>query len=319
MVKSRFAYLLISLTLVLLLVGGLMATAVSAQDSTPAPTETPTPTATEEPTPTQTATPSPTLPVELKLGCDVPSYSNSYSANSSVSFNYNVELSYSGNNTVTANLSTVNPQGWNSKMSYSGKDISSLPIGPLAYGSPDKKTISVTLSPNSGYFPEPGEYKLTLKATAGEFSDTIELTAIIKAKYQFTMTTDTGNLATKAISGKENLFSFNANNTGSATLENITLNVDKPQGWVVTFNPDKITSLDAGQSQRVDVTITPPEGKTVAGDYEITLRASNPEISNNMKVRVTVETSSIWGVVSIGIIVVVIGGLATLFLKLGRR
>jgi uncharacterized membrane protein len=317
MVKSRFSYLLICLTLVLLLVGSFMSTMVSAQDDTltPTPTPTSTPEETSTPTPTETSTPTPTLPVELKLKCDVPSYSD----NSGASFNYTVNLSYSGNDTVTVNLSTTNPQGWKSYVTYTSKEVTSLPLGPLSYGSPDSKSLSVNFSPNTGNSPEPGEYKLTLKATAGEYSDTIELTAIVKAKYQFSMTTDNYNLATKAVAGKENHFSFYMNNTGTAVLENISLNVDKPEGWVVTFNPNKVESLGAGQSQQTDVVITPPEGKTVAGDYEITLRASNPQVSSSMKVRVTVETPSIWGVVSIGIIVVVIGGLATLFLKLGRR
>jgi uncharacterized membrane protein len=87
----------------------------------------------------------------------------------------------------------------------------------------------------------------------------------------------------------------------------------------VTFSPDKVTSLAAGQTQQENIVITPPEGKTVAGDYIITLYASNAQVSENLDIRVTVETPSIWGILSIVIIVVVIAGLAFLFLKLGRR
>jgi uncharacterized membrane protein len=309
MARSRLFYLLISLALVITVVGGFMVSGVSAQDATPSPTTAPTT------TPTDTATPTPTLIPELKLKCDVPSYSD----NSGVTFNYNVELTYSGNDTSTVNLSTVNPTGWNSTITYSSKQVSSIPIGPLSYGSPDSKTLYVTLTPNTGNTPDPGEYKLTLKATSGQYVASIDLTAIVKAKFSYSMVTPDYKLNMTAAAGKANHFTIELQNTGSAPLEDISFSASKPSDWTVTFSPDKVTSLAAGQTQQEDVVITPPEGKTVAGDYSITLRSSNAQVSSSMDVRVTVETSSIWGVVSIVIIVVVIAGLAVLFLRLGRR
>ncbi len=332
MSKSRLLKLLISLALVITLVGGFTATVVSAQDSsptaTPTPTPTPTPTtnptttvtvtttATATPSPSASPTPTPTGPPDLKLTCDVPSYSD----NSGASFNYTVNVSYTANDQVMVNLSLTNPPGWTSYLTYSGKEVSSIPLGPLNYGSPDSKAVSINLSPNSGTTPDPGDYKLTLKATTGSIVKTIDLTATVKDKFGFSMTTTDGKLNTTADAGKDNEFKFNANNTGSAALENITFSSSKPEGWTITFNPEKITSLSGGQSQQdIGVIIKPPEGKTVAGDYMITLSAYNSNVSSSMQVRVTVQTSSIWGVVSIIIIVVVIAGLAVLFLRLGRR
>jgi len=300
MAKTRLISLLICLVLVIS-VFGCFSAVVSAQDDTA--------------TPTTTATPTPTAPPELRLKCDVPSYS----ADAGSSFYYNVDLSYTGNDRITTNLSLTNPQGWTSYMTYSSKEITSLPMGPLSYGSPDSKTLSITLSPASGYTPEPGEYKLNLKATSGDMSATIDLIATVKAKYTYSMTTESGNLATTAVAGQDNHFTILIKNTGSAALDNISFNASKPSDWNVTFNPDKVASLSAGQSQQIDVVISPPEGKTVAGDYMLTLRSNNAKVASSMDVRVTVNTSSIWGVVSIVIIVVVIAGLAVLFLKLGRR
>jgi len=262
------------------------------------------------------STPTPAaLPPVIKLTCDVPSYSD----NSGVTFNYIVTLTYSGNDTITANLTTINPPGWKPTITFSGKEISSIPIGPMNYGTPDSKTLSISLSPNQGTSPDPGEYKMVLKATSGQLNQTIDLTAVVKAKYQFSIATDTGNLATRATAGKDNHFLINLKNTGSVPLENLNLSVSKPESWKITFSPDKVTSLGAGQSLQEDVIITPPSGKTVAGDYIITISSSNSQVSSNMEVRVTVETSSIWGIVSIAIIILVIAGLAVLFLKLGRR
>ena len=295
--KSRLLNLFFIFTMVIVLLVGAVPFAVSAEDSTPTTTQTP------------------TVPPDIKLTCDVPSYSD----NSGASFNYSVTLTYSGSDTITVNLAAVNPAGWNSTITYTGKEVSSIPIGPESYSTPDSKNLSISLSPNSGTSPDVGEYKLTLKASSGSLNKSIDLTAAVKAKYEFSMTTDSGKLSTTATSGKDNHFSINLKNTGSAALENINLTASKPDNWKITFSPDKVTSLGAGQTQQEDVIITPPSGKTVAGDYVITFTASNSQVSSNMQVRVTVETSSIWGIVSIAIIIVVIAGLVVLFLRLGRR
>ena len=61
--------------------------------------------------------------------------------------------------------------------------------------------------------------------------------------------------------------------------------------------------------------------KTIAGDYMVAISAS-PESGyafGNIDVRVTVLTPTIWGWVGIGIVVLVIAGLAVMFMRLGRR
>jgi uncharacterized membrane protein len=297
--KSRFLHLFLGLILVFTLLVGFLAAplAVSAADTTPTPT------------------PTPTIPTDLKVTCDVPSYSD----NSGVTFTYNVILSYSGADTIIVTLSDINPPGWNSTITYTGKEVSSIPIGPLAYNTPDTKTLSVSLTPNIGNTPDTGEYKMTLKANSGQFSRSIDLTAIVRAKYSFNMSTPDSKLNMTATAGKANNFTVNLNNAGTAVLENMSLSADKPSDWTITFSPDKVTSLAAGQTQQENIVLTPPAGKTVAGDYMITFRATNAQVSSSLDVRVTVETSSIWGVLSIVIIVIVIAGLAVLFLRLGRR
>lgn len=263
----------------------------------------------EDPTTT-----SATLPT-LNISCDVPSYSD----DSGSTFNYSVNVEYSGSDTTIVTFSNTDPTDWNSTIIYAGKEVSSIPIGPEQYGSPDSKILSISLAPNSGVYPEVGEYKLTFNASAGQLNKSIELKAIIKARYSFNLTTPDNKLNMKAKAGEANNFTINLVNQGTAALENISLRSSNPSDWTVTFSPDKITSLAAGQTQQENIVITPPEGKTVAGDYMITFYASNAQVSENLDIRVTVETPSIWGILSIVIIVVVIAGLAFLFLKLGRR
>ena len=298
--NSRFPRFLITLALIVTLLCSFSVTAVMAQDATPTPTSTP------------SITPP---PPELKLTCDVPSYTE----NSATSFYFTVNLTYSGLDTVTVNLSPTAPQGWNSYVTFTSKEVTSVPIGPMTYATPDTKSLSVNLSPNSGVTTNPGTYTMTLKATSGNLSASIDLSGTVKAKYAFSLNTSNSNLAMKATAGKGNNLAIEMVNTGSVPLDNIALNSQKPDGWVITYTPDKIDTIAAGQTVQANVLITPPKDKTVAGDYNITLSASNANANQSMIIRVTVETPTIWGTVALIIIVLVIVGLAVLFLKLGRR
>jgi uncharacterized membrane protein len=311
MVKSRFVYLFLCLTLVLSLAGGFMAVAASAQSPTPTPSAAP------QPAPSTTPTPAPTSTTPLlSLETDIPSYSD----DSGSSFNFDVTIKYNGNDRQTANISasTTTP-GWVANVTYAGKQANSIDIGPAGQYGPDTKTVQVSLSPGPSQKPDKGNYVVTLKVTTGNLTKTIDLTGIIKSKTSYSMNSDTGRLSMSAEAGKDNHYTVVLNNAGTDPLSNISFSSDKPDNWIIKFNPDKVDTLAAGKTQQIDVTITPPSGKTIAGDYMISLRSNNDKVSSTMDVRVTALTPTIWGWVSIIIIVVVVAGLAALFLKLGRR
>ena len=66
--------------------------------------------------------------------------------------------------------------------------------------------------------------------------------------------------------------------------------------------------------------IIKPPTETIAGDYVVSVRASGKQTSaNEIDIRVTVESPTIWGWVGVGIILVVIAGLAVIFMRLSRR
>lgn len=309
MVKSRIIYLLLCLTLVLSLAGGFLATSALAQSPTPAPSATPTPTSTPTPTPTAT-------PPLLALETDIPSYSD----DSGATFNFDVTIKYNGNDRQTANIgaSTTAP-GWVANVTYSGRQANSVDIGPAGQYGPDTKTVQVTLSPGVSIKPDKGTYVVTLKVTVGTLTKTLDLTGIVRSKYSYSMNTDNGRLSMNAEAGKDNHYTVVLSNSGTEALTNISFSSDKPDNWIIKFNPEKVDSLAPGKTQQVDVVVSPPSGKTIAGDYMITLRSNNDKVSSTMDVRVTALTPTIWGWVGIIIVVVVVIGLGVLFLKLGRR
>jgi uncharacterized repeat protein (TIGR01451 family) len=298
MVKSRLIHLILPLILVFSIAAGIVVSQSTAfaQDTTP----TPTPTSTE--------------PL-LTLKTDFPSYSD----NSGSTFSFDVTLSYNGNDRKTVNLSLTGPQGWTSSLTYQSKQVSAVDMGPADQYGPDTKTLTVTMTPNSGSSPDPASYSSTLTATSGDLNASITLTAVVKDKYSMYTTTDSGLLSTNAVVGKDNTFTFKVVNDGTASLDNVTFSDTGPTGWNVRFNPAKIDSLGAGQTQQVDAIINPPANQTVAGDYMLNFSASSGSTTSSLNVRVTVLTSSIMGVVAIVIVAIVIIGLMVLFWRLGRR
>ena len=258
------------------------------------------------------------VPVEEKL--ELESKFPVLSGESGDSFEAEVEVKYTGSERKRFDLAVSLPKDWRAyaESSYPKKQIAAIELGP-AEGYPASEKITVTFAPVYWYLPEPGEYVVTLEVSSGELRATIDLTAKVTAKYELEMTTETGRLNTEATAGRDNHFAIKLVNLGSAAIEDITFSSSKPEGWSITFNPEKLDSIESGLSQEVDVVINPPKGKTIAGDYAITINASSEKVSDRLELRVTVLTPSIWGWVGIIIVVVVIAGLAVIFRQLGRR
>jgi len=165
---------------------------------------------------------------------------------------------------------------------------------------------------------EAGEYPITVTAASQADRASAELKVVVTGTFEMFMSTRTEVFNTQATAGQESPFYVTVTNIGSAALQNVSLSSSKPEGWTVTFKPDKIDQLDPGAQQEVAMMIK-PSAKAIAGDYMLNVSASHPQASLDRDVRVTVETPTMWGWVGSGILVVVIGGLLGLFMKLGRR
>ena len=239
-------------------------------------------------------------------------------------FEFAVEFRYTAIGGVTGesrsfDLRAKGPAGWDIYITpryEKEKRISAISLKPgFAYGEPQR----VVATPPFWPLPEPGEYKLTLEAVSGEMTDTIELTAVITARYNLIVVPSAERYDTKAAAGKDNYFSIEVGNLGTAPIENINFSSDKPTGWSIEFVPDKVDLLEAFSTKTVDVNIKPPP-ETIAGDYVIKLRASGTQATSiELPLRITVETPTIWGWVGVAIIVLVIVGLVVIFMRFSRR
>lgn len=175
---------------------------------------------------------------------------------------------------------------------------------------------------------EPGEYlfKIILKSTVegDKLEGSVEFTGIVKPDGKINLSTLDkglklyGRLNAEVRPGRDNSFTLILENTGTAPVEDITLNSSsEPEGWQVELG-DNIDILDVGEKLEIEVNIIPPD-RTIAGDYTIRFNASSEDGNDNIDLRIMVETPIIWKIVGIGLIAFVIAGIAIIFERLGRR
>jgi uncharacterized membrane protein len=242
------------------------------------------------------------------------------SGESTQSFSVDVDINYQAPDLRQVNLDVTPPKDWIAyvQSSYPETQLAAINMGP-SESFPATERVSVHFQPLYPNSTDPGEYIATLKATAGDLKASLDLSAKITARYSMSLTTETGRLNTNATAGSDSHYTIKVVNSGTGNLEDINFSASKPEGWTIKFDPEKLDGIDAGLNKDVDVIINAPKGKTVAGDYMITINANAKNGRANMDVRVTVLTPSIMGWVGIIIVVLVIAGLAILFWRMGRR
>lgn len=228
-------------------------------------------------------------------------------------FQFKVDLSNGTGQNQTYNLSATAPQGWDVSFqpAYEVKQISS-----LSMKAAETQTLNVEVqTPKSA---QAGENPIDIQVAAGSERIAGKLKVVITGTPDVTLSTDSQRLNINATAGSTTPMSFQVTNTGSATINTLSLTATKPTGWDVTFDTKSVDNLAPGVTRQVNASIKPDE-KAIAGDYIVTISASNPQISKQADVRVTVDTPTIWGWVGILIVLIVVGGLYGIFKSLSRR
>jgi uncharacterized membrane protein len=229
-------------------------------------------------------------------------------------FEFSLEVTNKSESDKNFNLSAQVPPKWevNFKPAYEQKQISSFRIK-----GGQSQTVAVEVSPDKEA--TAGSFPVTVWISSGEKKAEVKLTVVLTGIYKLDAGTPTGLLSLEAVTGKPAIMSLFVKNTGSAVNRNISFNSFKPENWKVEFKPEKIEALEPNALKQVEVTIT-PAAQALVGDYSVGLSAEGERgSSKTVEIRVAVKTSAAWGWIGIVIIVVVIAGLAGLFLWLGRR
>jgi uncharacterized membrane protein len=210
-------------------------------------------------------------------------------------------------------LSAQAPQNFGTSFTeqYGSQELNAVPVD--AGQSKDVK-LKVT-PPNTA---AAGDYKVTARVSAEETSVSTELGLTITGQPKLDISGREGLISTRAAAGKETTVPVVITNTGTAPADDIQLSGSAPNGWKVTFDPKSIEHIPPGENKEVQALITPTE-KAIAGDYVTTVRASARGESASATFRVTVTTSTMWGIAGVGIIGVALLIMVGAVARYGRR
>ena len=251
------------------------------------------------------------VPPNLALEVELPTLKGK----ADTTFRYDATLENNGNEDVNVNLIAEAPEGFQVDFKLTGKEVSSFPVAPG-----ESKRLDVEVEPPDGA--SAGTYEIRVLAEGGVARASTTLVADVTevpGKPSLDVTGPGGRLSADAFVGKETPLDIIIRNTGDAAARNVSLSASEPSGWTVEFEPAEIGEIPVDSHAEVTAQVKPAE-KAVAGDYEITIRARPQEgSSESAEFRITVRTSTMWGIVGVGIIAVavVIVGLAVM--RFGRR
>lgn len=248
------------------------------------------------------------LPPRLSLSVDLPTLRGS----ATTTFRYDATLKNEGDEETTVNLQATAPQGFLVSFKYLGQDVTSLPVG-----ANESKRISIEAR---AYTQIPaGSYPIEVAAVGGESQASISLVAEVTGQPDLTIRTPDERLSTQVYTGKETPIQLLVQNTGSAPALNVELSASPPSGWSVRFEPERIPEIPVGQQVEITMHVKPAD-KAVAGDYMLTVRARPQDGGyESADFRITVLTSTLWGVAGIALIAIAVLVVAWAVMRFGRR
>jgi len=204
-----------------------------------------------------------------------------------------------------ANFQTTFTEG------YGSNEISSIPIE-----AGQSKDIKVKVTPPRDV--KAGDYPVLIKVASEGATAELRVTLQISGQGKLALSTKDGRLSGEATVGKTSDFTLVVSNDGTAPIEEVEMSASMPTGWKAEFNPKTIPSVGPNEKKEVQVQVTPSE-KAIAGDYVATFRASGRGESASADFRITVTTSTVWGIVGIGIIAIALLVMLGAVARFGRR
>ncbi|HXF83944.1 MAG TPA: NEW3 domain-containing protein [Anaerolineales bacterium] len=250
------------------------------------------------------------IPPKLSFETDFPTIRGG----SDFTFRFSVTLKNDGDEDITVSLSAEAPREFSVVFKSAGKDITNLPTDIKAGSSQriDVEAVPLTSVPV-------GSYPINITAQGDNVNAQLTLTAEVVGQPSLSITTPDGRLSGSATLGKDNPIKLVLRNSGNSPALGVKLSASSPAGWTVTFDPEEILEVPANGEVEVTMNVKPAD-QAIAGDYMLTLRAQpNESATKSADFRVTVQTSTLWGIVGIALIAaaVVIVGMAVV--RFGRR
>jgi uncharacterized membrane protein len=203
------------------------------------------------------------------------------------------------------------PSGW--KVLFLTNDDTQINSMLIDADSSESVNLEVTPSLSSSKT----DYSFTVNVDGEYSSGEIKLKASIGGSYGLSMSVE--SLYEETNAGSAFTETIVLTNTGYSPLNNLDLSLTYPDGWTVTANPLKVTTIESNSKTTFILTVTAPSG-TAAQDYLVQVTAVSDEASTSQQsIRVTVNVESSWSIYGLALLLLAAGGFALLYKKLRRR
>jgi len=249
------------------------------------------------------------LPAKLTLQSQLPELRGS----SRSGFEYTLTIKNDSGKKLLASLAAEAPPNFDTSFTeaYGTQQLTAIPVDA-------GKTKDVKLKVTPPDTVDAGHYTVTARVAAEDARAETQVTLDISGQPKLTLAGRDGLLSARATAGTEASIPVVVTNTGTAPAENIQLSGSAPSGWKVSFEPKTIDRIAPNEHKEVQALLSPPS-KAIAGDYVTSLTATSHGENGHADFRVTVTTSTLWGVAGIGIIgaalLIMVGAVA----RFGRR
>jgi uncharacterized membrane protein len=249
------------------------------------------------------------LPAKLTLTPQLPELRGT----SKSTFEYQLGIKNDSGKKLVVSLSAQAPQYFDATFTeqYGSQELNAVPVDPG-----QSKDVKLKVRPPNTV--SAGKYKVTARVAAEDAVVTADLGLDITGQPKLDISGREGVVSTRATAGKETSVPVVITNTGTAPAEDIELSGSAPSGWKITFEPKAVDRIAPNDHKEVQALITPSE-KAIAGDYVTTIRSSSRGESASTNFRVTVTTSTMWGIAGVGIIGVALLVMVGAVARFGRR
>jgi uncharacterized membrane protein len=233
---------------------------------------------------------------------------------SDATFTFDLQLQNDTAQDVTVSVAASGPPDWEVTAALTGEAQAASTV--VEAGA----SQSITVTANASDDVAAGSYPIKVDATAGDRTISADLGIEVTGSYSMTLSTPNDLLSASGSAGSATTQAFEITNTGTAPLTEVKLTATPPTDWQVTTDPEALPGIPPGETATITATIT-PSGEAVAGDYVVTFNADAAEsgATGTAQIRFTVETSPLWALVGLGLIVLILAGLFYVFRTYGRR
>lgn len=249
------------------------------------------------------------LPPKLILKPELPALKGSVESD----FEFKVKVRNDGGGDATVGLDATAPDSFLVKFmeEYGSQELASFPL-PAG----EEKTIKVKVDPPYGT--TDGKYDVTVRAVTGNTSEAADLTLDITGQPEIAISGADEKVSETAYAGEETPIDVMLTNAGSASARNLKLSATEPSGWKVAFSPETVDAIGPNENMMVKAFVT-PSSRAIAGDYMVTVRAQGEGLSKSTDFRITVRTSTMWGIVGVLVIATALIVLMLAVIRYGRR